>query len=529
LGSKIKEGWLEKIKAIAVKRGGNCTSRSYVNAHSKLSFVCEKGHSWNASAATVIRGSWCPKCAIKCQHISQRTPFKEIYELIIAHNGTLLSTEKDYNETGELKVKCDKGHVFLTKAPRLRVGSFCLKCSYIRRGTKARLDISVAQKLALNRGGSLISKEYIGNSNKLEWVCKAGHHFKSTYSNVQKGTWCPICSRVISISERIVRGYLEKISGLKFEKIKPRWLVSSEGTYLELDGYNEECKLAFEHHGTQHYVESTFYKGEDFLKRKRDDETKERLCKKNGIRLLVVNQLFIKTSLEQLKSDIIAFLEKANAPIIENPFEVDLDINEFYNVNPLDVLRDICIKHDGKLLSTSYLGFKDKVEVKCKLGHIWKISPAKLKQGQWCPDCKWNKISAANRKYSIEDMKKVAHSKGGECLSSEYIANWQKLLWQCSVGHRWEANFANIFSGKWCPKCATSSNADSQRDSIEVYKKIAKKHGGELLSTSYNTAREKLKFRCKAGHIFERVAYDVKKKSKWCHACRREKAIVKKQ
>jgi hypothetical protein len=65
----------------------------------------------------------------------------------------------------------------------------------------------------------------------------------------------------------------------------------------------------------------------------------------------------------------------------------------------------------------------------------------------------------------------------------------------------------------------SKSNGIKQRDSIDIYRQIAHNHKGELLSKEYKTAREKLKFKCFKGHVFERVAYDVKKKNKWCHEC----------
>ena len=54
-------------------------------------------------------------------------------------------------------------------------------------------------------------------------------------------------------------------------------------------------------------------------------------------------------------------------------------------------------------------------------------------------------------KKSIADMQELARTKGGKCLSEEYINSKTKLIWQCKNGHEWGANPHNIQSGKWCP------------------------------------------------------------------------------
>jgi hypothetical protein len=48
---------------IAKKRGGKCLSDKYVNARTKLKWICKKGHIWEAVPDSIRRGSWCRKCS----------------------------------------------------------------------------------------------------------------------------------------------------------------------------------------------------------------------------------------------------------------------------------------------------------------------------------------------------------------------------------------------------------------------------------------------------------------------------------
>ena len=51
-------------------------------------------------------------------------------------------------------------------------------------------------------------------------------------------------------------------------------------------------------------------------------------------------------------------------------------------------------------------------------------------------------------------MQETALSRGGRCLSTEYVDIKTKLKWKCGFGHEWEASPRLLKSGHWCPDCA---------------------------------------------------------------------------
>ena len=78
-------------------------------------------------------------------------------------------------------------------------------------------------------------------------------------------------------------------------KTRPPWLLNNTGHFLELDGYCEELKLAFEHHGVQHYRPCRFSASQTeeeltkkFEDQQRRDALKLKLCTDHGVRLIVV-------------------------------------------------------------------------------------------------------------------------------------------------------------------------------------------------------------------------------------------------
>jgi thiol-disulfide isomerase/thioredoxin len=58
-----KRSGLDIYKKIAEEHGGKCLSTKYVNKHVKLSFICTKGHTWEANPRDIKNSnSWCPHC-----------------------------------------------------------------------------------------------------------------------------------------------------------------------------------------------------------------------------------------------------------------------------------------------------------------------------------------------------------------------------------------------------------------------------------------------------------------------------------
>lgn len=89
-----------------------------------------------------------------------------------------------------------------------------------------------------------------------------------------------------SPGELSLRNFLEKIFGMKFTKVNPKWLKNPEsGRSLQLDGYSEQLKIAFEHQGTQHYDVNHFRHDSKIKER---DSIKRKLCKRNNVKLIII-------------------------------------------------------------------------------------------------------------------------------------------------------------------------------------------------------------------------------------------------
>jgi hypothetical protein len=96
-----------------------------------------------------------------------------------------------------------------------------------------------------------------------------------------------------SKGEDTCRKVFESIYKRPFTKCRPPFLlnvVTGSKHALELDGYNEDLKIAFEYNGEQHYKYIPyFHKTKDsFYNQKYRDEMKRRLCMEHNVHLIEV-------------------------------------------------------------------------------------------------------------------------------------------------------------------------------------------------------------------------------------------------
>ena len=177
------------------------------------------------------------------------------------------------------------------------------------------------------------------------------------------------------------------------------------------------------------------------------------------------------------------------------------------------------------------------------------------------------------KKLTIDEMKNLAKSRQGECLSDIYIDLNTPLIWRCKYNHIWETKPQTIKQGSWCPFCAnvkieitkivdlaethngkfilnqpyknnknltfSCSNghtwttsliviqrggwcpfcAGVDKKSIEYATNLATERGGKLISTTYKNANTKMEWECKNGHLFQRTVSELTSKGSWCPYC----------
>lgn len=156
----------------------------------------------------------------------------------------------------------------------------------------------------------------------------------------------------------------------------------------------------------------------------------------------------------------------------------------------------------------------------CSEGHEWQAVVGGRAAGSNCPYCYGRFASKENNlafKYP-ELLSDWDAEKNKGLNPSDFTPHvGKKIWWLCKNGHSWQATIYNRAKNKsGCPKCAQNA---SRRYTIEDFKAIAKKRGGDCISDKFISVRKKLKFICKEGHIWETRADSVLYTEKWCPTC----------
>lgn len=231
-------------------------------------------------------------------------------------------------------------------------------------------------------------------------------------------------------------------------------------------------------------------------------------------------------------------------------------------------IREIAVRRGGQLLTTRWTSARTPVRVACAEGHAWSVTPSDLRSGRWCGVCAgnvpltfdalaamartrggrllphregeryrwvcaeghawdtakatgvnagtWCPECAVGSKLTRDDLVATVAKKGGTLVSTGFDGPKAMYTWRCRFGHLWEARGRGILNGSYCPFCARVA-----KGTIEQLHALAAKNGGECLAERYVNNVTPVRWRCAAGHVFERAPVSVKREH-WCPFCQRK-------
>lgn len=386
--------------------------------------------------------------------------------------------------------------------------------------------IEFVRKVAKSKKGKCLSKIYKNQGTKLKFQCSEGHIFYMAFGNMlYQKQWCSKCSK--RRSEEICRYIFETLLKIKFNSTS----FTFKGHTLELDGYNDKYKIAFEYNGRQHYEITGYIKTKKKLKyRKYLDNLKKQYCKSEKIKFIVISYTIKNDS---LLSHIISILRKLKIKFKKRNININkfIDNYSYYKKRKQDAIK-IIKKRGGKLLK---FGF-DTMKIKCNKGHIWEQSYIIIKYGHWCKKCSLveqsKKMKGMIRESSPLYKKckiKILNKSGIICLSAEskYKNGKSKMKFKCENGHIFEDDINYIIKRlntserggyrKICPHCL---NKRQNR----ILSKI-EKHGLKLVNPlSYKNRNIAIEWICENGHkqkeTLKNISARIYNENDLCFKCR---------
>jgi len=491
------------LRKWAAKRGGKCLSQEYKGIHEKYEWECADGHPFPARASDIKSGTWCPYCdqsvgESKCRHVIEQlfnTKFpkarpeilminkttrlefdgyskklkiafeyqgRQHYEFVDWIQSSEASLLKQQNYDRKKRELCRINGITLIEIPHTVpldeqlvtfIKARCIECGLSFSDGKIILlsDASSFRKYHLNemreiaaqKKGKCLSDSYVNAKTKMNFKCHNVHQFGATPDNIKSGKWCPYCAgknKTIEDMKKIAKEkgglclskhYRNNHTNLKWQCAKGDiWMATfsnvQKGTWCPFCAGKQKLTIDEMHRIAKE-------RGGKCLSKEYVNNRTELLWECGEKHQWWAKPLKIKTGHWCPKCAV-----KKNADSQRG------DIIEYQN---------IAKSRSGRCLSNKYVNSKTKLQFECKEGHKWWAIPSDIKIGKWCRKCAF-KRNADRQRGDIVEYQNIAKSRGGECLSNQYVNCKTKMQFKCKESHKWWATPSHIKEGSWCPECA---------------------------------------------------------------------------
>ena len=373
-----------------------------------------------------------------------------------------------------------------------------------------KLSIEDAAHYAKINDGRCLSNQYLGVHSNLLWKCKNKHTFEKPLKRIKNGEWCPYCSgKYVTFTPSELNQIANKRNGKCFSnktlKISEYtdWQCSNGHQWnaqvnnvVKLSSWcpicknntgEEICRLVFE----------------KFTNKKFPSKRPLWLRSKNQSKSMELDGYCLELN--------IAFEHQG-----KQHYDDGMSHFESSKVISRDNIKRLICKERGiNVLEIPQIGFYISIQEAIKLIRDFLI------QNKCEIISEVSEETIFNNKFALYDetlneIKKIAESKGGKCLSNSYLGHVKPLKFQCKNSHIWLARPNDIKRGSWCSVCA---GAGGKKKTIEDLNALTSKFNIACLDQSYPGSKRKLKWECRVGHVFEARYDTLIRRAKKCPYC----------
>lgn len=347
--------------------------------------------------------------------------------------------------------------------------------------------IEILKKIAISKGGKILSKKYLGYKVKLKFKDAGNNIFYSSPGSIKAGTWSPYEGQ---ISEPAFRQAMDHLFLTTFEKTQTilNAKALNRSKPLELDGYCSKLKIAFEYQGYPSHWKITHRNYEKTIAR---DAIKKNFCEKNGIDLIIIpaikrnknswsSENILKLSIDAVKS--FYFSKSKVCPVLnEKKFKLDLSKNN-HCIKMLNKMKEIALKNNGTLLSKKWQGNSKFYRFRDENGIKFSIVAANLlnKSRGWPKNSLI--LSKTNKDY-LNELKDIAKLNGGKLLSKTWRGNLAYYRFLFNDGKEFKNTASSIRLKGW-PK-GVSKLFNTPSDYFKEIKELAKQSDFKTLEKKW--------------------------------------------
>jgi len=259
---------------------------NYIGSKTKVCIICpEHGEFWQLPTAH-LQGQGCPKC--KKYKIGKN---KYNTQIFIEKSKLIHGNKYDYSKVNYIDsltkvcIICPEHGEFWQEPNSHLRGNGCKKCATdIKKKIVAKNFILRSNEIH-NKKYDYSKSIYNGWNEKVCIICPEHGEFWQTGGSHLMGAGCPICNKS-KLENELIKTFndlnINFINGAKFN-----WLGRQH-----LDFYLPDYNIAIECQGEEHFKSVDFFGGNDeFINTSKRDINKNKLCKKNNIKLLYYTNL----------------------------------------------------------------------------------------------------------------------------------------------------------------------------------------------------------------------------------------------
>ena len=275
----------EFIEEMEIKNPNIEILGKYINNSTKIEYRCKIcNHKDKKRTGHLLRGSGCPKCAIKKQ-IKRQTKTHECFiEELKEINPNIEILGKYKGAKIHIEYRCKIcNHKDEMRPDHLLRGQGCPICA----GTiKKTHECFIEELKEINPNIEILGK-YINNKIHIEYRCKiCNHKDEMRPDHLLRGSGCPICNQ--SKGEKRILKYLNENNIEYIYQMKYSDLRGINDGLLSYDFYLPTYNLLIEYQGEYHDHTVSNQSDFDFAIQQEHDKRKKEYAEKNNIQLLEI-------------------------------------------------------------------------------------------------------------------------------------------------------------------------------------------------------------------------------------------------
>jgi hypothetical protein len=284
----------------------------YKNSKTDVVIICRRhNREFPQTPSSHLVGSGCPICRYeKSSDVNRKNQTTALVDFRRVHGEMYDYSRVLYvDDKTNVSIICRRCDQEFPQSPNNHLrGHGCPICGREKMAKAKRKDQTTALTGFRRVHGEMYDYSkvlYVDNKTNVIIICRrCDREFPQSPGAHLSGQGCPSC---LHKSELLARSIIERLTGLPFTKAHPVWL---EG--LELDGFCERIRLAFERQGEQHSkkISKFFHRKEgSFEAQLERDARKRKLCIEHGMTLFEIPHIYNCTNPKKMEAFIRGWLD----------------------------------------------------------------------------------------------------------------------------------------------------------------------------------------------------------------------------